>query len=287
MTAYYLIEKLNDMLPEFQMGLRNTADSERAYYFILRGNDLLCARDRRLPEPIAQQKWRDSALGRLPAFNFGSYRGLPCFAVNFEAEEPVPEDMEWTGLRHLLVDEHEKLFTLAGRARQILEFNLANRHCGKCGQATVAHERDIARLCGSCGHVMYPQISPCMIVLVTRGEELLLARSTRFPNAMYSTLAGFVEPGETIEQAVHREVAEEVGLQIAAPVYFGSQSWPFPHQLMIGFHAEYTSGEIHIDDDEIVDARWWHYRDLPLTPTSAAMSGMLIRDYVQRISTER
>ena len=287
MTAYYLIEKLNDMLPEFQMGLRNTADSERAYYFILRGNDLLCARDRRLPEPIAQQKWRDSALGRLPAFNFGSYRGLPCFAVHCQTDDALPEDMEWTGLRRLLVDEHENLFTLAGRGRQILEFNLANRHCGKCGQATVAHERDIARLCGSCGHVMYPQISPCMIVLVTRGVELLLARSTRFPNAMYSTLAGFVEPGETIEQAVHREVAEEVGLQIAAPVYFGSQSWPFPHQLMIGFHAEYAYGEIRIDDDEIVDARWWHYRDLPLTPTSAAMSGMLIRDYVQRISTER
>lgn len=272
------------MLQEFHLGLQDAADSGPAYYFVYRGNDLLCPRDHSVPEPVAQEVWRDSALARFPGYYFGSYRGLPCFAVNFEAEEPVPEAMEWTGLRRLLVDEHGKLFTLAGRGRQILEFNLANRYCGKCGQVTVAHMRDIARLCGSCGHVVYPQISPCMIVLVTRGEELLLARSTRFPNAMYSTLAGFVEPGETIEQAVHREVAEEVGVKIAAPVYFGSQSWPFPHQLMIGFHAEYISGEICIDDDEIVDARWWHYLDLPLTPTISAMSGMLIQDYVRRCS---
>jgi NAD+ diphosphatase len=270
------------MLPDFEMGMRDVSAAERAWYFVFRGNDLLCAADRSLPEPMTREVWQESPFGNLPAFYFGSYRGLPCYAVHHEADAAVPAGMEWTGLRRLLVDESATLYSLAGRGRQILEFNLTHRYCGKCGQPTVAHARDLARECQGCGHVVYPRVSPCMIVLVTRGEELLLARSARFPNAMYSTLAGFVEPGETIEQAVHREVLEEVGVRIAPPVYFGSQPWPFPHQLMIGFHAEYAGGEIRIGEEEIVDARWWHYRELPLTPPGSAMSGMLIQDYVRR-----
>ena len=171
--------------------------------------------------------------------------------------------------------------------RQILEFNRTHKYCGRCGEPTRQHEKESALYCARCEHFYYPRVSPCIIVLVTRGEELLLARSSRFPNGMYSTLAGFVEPGETIEQAVHREVAEEVGVKIGGLRYYASQAWPFPHQLMIGFHAEHRAGDIKIDDEEIVDARWWHYSDLPLTPTSAALSGKLIQSYLEQIGNAK
>jgi NAD+ diphosphatase len=272
------------MLDGFDFRLCETGAWNKAYFFVYQGNNLLWSGNPGIPDPVSRKLWQQSILSALPCFYFGSYQGLPCFAVNYESEAALPEGTEWIGLRSILVEQEAPFFTMAGRGKQILEFNLANRFCGKCGHPTSSHAHEIALHCPGCSHVMYPHVSPCMIVLVTRGEELLLARSARFPNAMYSTLAGFIEPGETIEQAVHREVAEEVGVSIRTPRYFASQSWPFPHQLMIGFHAEYDSGEIRIDDDEIVDARWWHYSALPLTPTKAAMSGMLIADYINRLT---
>src|SRR3972149_10775414 len=160
------------MLPDFEMGLRGVAAPERAFYFVFRGNDLLCAADRRLPDPVTPRDWRGSPLGNLPAFYFGRYLDLPCYTVQHEGDAALPEGMEWTGLRRLLVDENAALYSLAGRGRQILEFNLTHRYCGKCGQPTVAHERDLARQCEGCGHVVYPRVPPGMMVLVTRGADL-------------------------------------------------------------------------------------------------------------------
>ena len=272
------------MHEQFDFRLINPGTGDQAYYFVFRGNSLLWPGTPEFPRPTNAGDWQRSGLAQLPAYFFGAWQGLPCYAVHCEDADLAPPGHEWIGMRRILMELDEVHFAIAGRGRQILEFNHTHRYCGRCGAPTRRHERESALYCADCDHLYYPRISPCIIVLVTRGEELLLARSGRFPNGMYSTLAGFVEPGETLEQAVHREVLEEVGVRIGALRYYASQSWPFPHQLMIGFHAQHRAGEICIDDEEIIAARWWHYTDLPLTPTDAALSGKLIRSYVEQLA---
>lgn len=272
------------MLDEFNFSFTNPGRSEMAYYFVFHGNDFLWSGNRALPAPIPQPAWKQSELAKHSSYFFGSYQGLPCFAVQCDDQSVSLPGYEWIGMRRILIELDEMVFAIAGRGKQILEFNRTHRYCGMCGGQTVQHEKESALYCTRCDHFYYPRVSPCIIVLVTRGEELLLARSSRFPNGMYSTLAGFIEPGETIEQAVHREVGEEVGIKIGNLCYYSSQAWPFPHQLMIGFHAEHHSGEISIDDNEIVDAQWWHYTDLPHTPPAAALSGKLIQSYIESLS---
>ena len=275
------------MLEEFDFTLTDPGRSEMAYYFAFNGNDILWSGNSNLPHPIPQSEWRQSSLADYPGYYFGSYRGLPCFAIQCDDKNIILPGYTWIGMRRVLIEMDEILFAIAGRGKQILEFNRTHKYCGRCGKQTSQHGKESALYCSHCDHYYYPRVSPCIIVLVTRGEELLLARSSRFPNGMFSTLAGFVEPGETIEQAVHREVEEEVGVKIGNLRYYSSQAWPFPHQLMIGFHAEHHSGEIIIDDDEIVDAQWWHYTDLPHTPPPAALSGKLIQSYIERLTESK
>ena len=130
--------------------------------------------------------------------------------------------------------------------------------------------------------MFYPRLSPSIIVCVNRGEEILLAKNAQARGNFYSTLAGFVEPGESIEETVHREVFEEVGIRVTNLKYFGSQSWPFPNSLMLGFHAEYESGDLVLQDEEISDAQWFHYTDLPNRPAMVSISGWLINDFIKR-----
>jgi NAD+ diphosphatase len=137
--------------------------------------------------------------------------------------------------------------------------------------------------CDPCDAINYPRIAPCVIVLVTRDEELLLARNVNFPQPMYSTLAGFIEAGETAEETLVREVREEVGIEVGNLRYFQSQSWPFPNQLMLGFFADYTGGDIVCDQTEIADARWFRPSDLPMIPPPASVSGQLIRHHIDNL----
>lgn len=188
---------------------------------------------------------------------------------------------QWLGLRSQLGIIEEPEFSLAGRALQIAQWFFDHAYCGRCGSATEMDEVDRARVCTSCQLRFYPRISPCMIVLVTDGPQLLLAHHTRSSKPVYTTLAGFVEAGERVEDTVRREVMEEVGLKLGRIEYFGSQSWPFPSQLMLGFIAEYASGEIRIDQHEIKDAGWFGFDRLPLVPPKATVSGQLIDYYVQ------
>jgi NAD+ diphosphatase len=165
---------------------------------------------------------------------------------------------------------------IAMRAVQLLEWDRTHRHCGACGSLTerVAGER--ARRCPACSLSTYPRISPAMMVLVSRGRELLLARGLHFPPGRYSALAGFLEAGETIEQAIHREVREEVGVAIRELRYFGSQSWPFPNSLMIAFRAQWDSGEIRVDPSELADAGWFAPEQLPELPPRLSIARALI-----------
>lgn len=195
----------------------------------------------------------------------------------------LPEAYQWCGLRSQLEILSVAAFQLAGRALQIAQWFYDHRYCGRCGQKTDHDTIDRAKVCTGCELRFYPRISPCMIVLVTRGEEILLAHHQRASRVMYSTLAGFVEAGESLEDCVKREVMEEVGISVNKLEYFRSQPWPFPSQLMLGFFAEYAAGDIQIDPFEIVDAKWFRYDQLPQTPAPASVAGQLIAHYVERM----
>ncbi|MEM7249963.1 MAG: NAD(+) diphosphatase, partial [Pseudomonadota bacterium] len=173
---------------------------------------------------------------------------------------------------------------LAGRAFQILDWDRTTRFCGACGNATRVQTADRSKFCDTCKLPVYPRLSPSIIVLVTKGDQMLLARNAAWgPSGFYSTLAGFVEPGESVEETVHREVFEEVGVKVKKLRYLGSQSWPFPNSLMLGFHAEYESGEFQYHDEEIADAQWFHVDELPRVPGRFAISRWLIDDYIEKV----
>ena len=165
---------------------------------------------------------------------------------------------------------------LAALAVQMIDFDRTTRFCGRCGSPTRPSLRERARICDACSLTMYPRISPAIIVLVRRGDTVLLARSPRFPGGLHSIIAGFVEPGETLEEAIHREVREETGIEITGIRYMGSEPWPFPDSLMIGFIADYAGGEIVVDSAEIVSAGWFSRNHLPPLPPALSISRALV-----------
>ncbi len=198
------------------------------------------------------------------------------FVIDLGKENIQSLPFEAASLRSVLMTSPDS-FGAISRAWQYTHFYRTHRFCGQCGTATTQVDWEVAIQCHRCGHRVYPRVSPCVIMAIHKGDEILLARGVRHRDSkMFSTLAGFVESGESLEQAVHREVKEEVGVEIKNLAYFGSQAWPFPHSLMVGFLAEYASGDITIDDNEIVEARWFHLKDLPTTPPTFSIAGQLI-----------
>ena len=156
------------------------------------------------------------------------------------------------------------------------------RFCTQC-RGELSHRDDVrAKECRQCGRLEFPRLSPAIIVLIERGDTLLLARSPRFAGQFFSVLAGFVEPGESLEDAVHREVMEEVGIAVREVRYFGSQPWPFPDSLMIGFTAQYDSGEIQVDGEEIIEAGWYAVGQLPQIPGRISIARKLIDFFIAR-----
>lgn len=190
---------------------------------------------------------------------------------------PPPGGHQTRRLRALFGAMDEALLAVAGRAYQIAEWARTHRFCGACGSATVQLPGERCMRCSACGHSAYPRISPAMMVLVRRGGDILLARHLASPARFFTALAGFLEAGESVEEAIHREVFEEVGLQVRDLRYVASQAWPFPHSLMIAFTAEYAGGEIRVDADEIAEARWFGPGEaLPPTPPGLSIAGHLI-----------
>lgn len=209
--------------------------------------------------------------------------GRPCLAYDLPAGFRPPPGYALLGLRALFDRIPGELFRVAGTALQKVEWLRTHGFCSRCGHATERHPVHQAMVCPSCGHLHFPRLAPAVIVLVERGREMLLARSPGFPEGVYSTVAGFVEPGESLEEAVHREIREEVGVEVADLRYFGSQPWPFPHSLMIGFVARWAGGEIRVDGDEIEDARWFTPEDLPpRLPTQVSIARRLVDDFLAR-----
>lgn len=189
---------------------------------------------------------------------------------------------QWLNLRSQLDLVSDDRFQLAGRALQILRWHLDHQYCGRCGKPTVQHHNDFAKTCTYCLLDFYPRLSPCIIVLVTRGDYCLLARHAKSRSDIYTCLAGFIEIGESPEQTVMREVMEEVNVRVNNITYFASQPWPFPGQLMLGYFADFVSGDIMADQHEILAAAWYHYKQLPNVPSVATISGRLINAFVQQ-----
>ena len=205
----------------------------------------------------------------------GQLGGLDCWAMQLPE---APPGWRRLPLRAAMMQLGEPLMGLASRAAQVLEWDRTHAHCGVCGTPTERLEGERARRCPACGHTAYPRLSPAMMALVWRPGEVLLARAPHFVNRMYSALAGFVEPGESLEDCVHREVAEEVGIRVADLRYYGSQSWPFPHSMMVAYSARWTGGEIVPQPGEIEDAQWFPIDALPNIPPRFSIAGHLIRD---------
>lgn len=211
---------------------------------------------------------------------------IHCYTAEVPKETDAPAGMAFIGLRSLYGRLPEDHLWLAGRAVQIIDWDRTHQYCSRCGARPeiLGHER--AKRCPHCNLTTYPRLSPAIIVRVDRwvdgAPHLLLARNHRFPPGWYSVIAGFVEPGETLEECVHREIEEEVGIKVQNIRYFGSQPWPFPHSLMIAFTAEYAAGEFELEPEEIADACWFTASNLPSIPPPMSIARRLIDDFIEQ-----
>ncbi|ALG66806.1 NAD(+) diphosphatase [Beggiatoa leptomitoformis] len=252
-----------------------------ALWFVFRRDRLLVLeqdQDIRVPR---WQTFSESGLPMIRQHFLGTWGKHPCYSVETVEQGNPPTGFNFISLRALTLELSHDLFTLAGRAIQILQWDRDHQFCGRCGHAMQALPTERAKRCPSCALVSYPRISPAVIMRITRGDEILLSRSAHFAPDMYSVQAGFVEAGETLEETVIREVQEEVGIQVDNLHYFGSQPWPFPHSLMIAFTADYVSGEITLDQDELEDAQWFQATArLPKLPSPMSIARHLIEDFL-------
>jgi len=211
---------------------------------------------------------------------FGLYEDNPCYYLEIPLSVEPSENMSFLNLRRLYGLLKDEILWIAGRAFQILNWDKNSRYCGSCGNQTVFKSDEKGKICPECSLLVFPRISPAIIVGVLKDNQILLAHGTRFPTELYSVIAGFVEPGETLEECIKREIKEEIGIEVENIRYFSSQSWPFPDSLMIGFLADYSGGEITIDQTEIRNADWFTAENLPLIPGKISIARKIIDWFV-------
>jgi NAD+ diphosphatase len=251
------------------------------YLFIFSNNDILIRQisDTKIAIPRMENPF-DGSLGLKEICYFGAYKNIPCYSGEIDPDK-IPATHTFINLRTFYYKGDEGLFQVAGYARQIHDWNTNFKFCGRCGAKTRRKKDEFAMVCPHCNLNHYPRISPAIITAIIKEDQILLARGVNFPNKkMFSVLAGFVEPGETLEECVHREVFEEAGIKVKNISYFKSQSWPFPDSLMIGFTAQYDSGTISMDTNEILDADWFDADHLPMVPEKKVLAGQLIDWFV-------
>jgi NAD+ diphosphatase len=251
-----------------------------AWVFAFRGRDLLVVEQGEAVSLPGAAAWAALGLAAVAEHALGLV-GPAHRAVELPAELEPPPGTAFHGLRGLYGRIEEAAFRAAGRAVQVVEWDRTHRFCGTCGTATERVEREMARRCPGCGAVHYPRVSPAVIVRVEHGDRILLGRGHTFPPGRYSVLAGFVEPGESLEETVAREIREEAGIEVANVRYFGSQPWPFPNSLMVAFTAEYAGGELRPQPEELEDVRWFTLDELPPVPPPMSIARALVDDWVQ------
>jgi len=253
-----------------------------AWWWVFRDSNLLVQEtERGTTLPYVEDV---TSLGMTPLHTqyLGTLGSDHCFVIEVDKATEPPDGMRFEGLRTLYRRLPDDLFFLAGRAIQIIAWDRTHQFCGRCGTRTVYHKADRATECPNCGLVNYPRIAPAVIVAVERGDELLLARNANFPAAFFSVLAGFVEAGESLEETVRRELREEVSIEVKDITYFGSQSWPFPNSLMVGFTATYAGGEICVDPREVAEAAWFRHDTLPRVPPGLSIARKLIDAFIEK-----
>ncbi len=257
--------------------------SSRRAWFLVHNRGLLVRRER---DGVGLPTDEDAAalgVSEGDAHDLGLLGDARAFAAPI-GDVPLAAPFEVGKLRELYTLLGDDRFEMAGRATQWVEWSQTHRFCGRCATPTERIPGERCMRCPACGLLGYPRIAPAVIVLVRRGQEALLARGARFPGLFYSTLAGFVEVGESLEETIAREVREEVGIEVTAARYFGSQPWPFPHSLMVGFFAEWAGGEIRPDGTEILDAQWFRAESLPPVPPRLSIARLLIDAWVNDVS---
>ena len=215
----------------------------------------------------------------------GSDPDGPLWTGRIGLDFDFPDGAVMADLRQAFAVLAEADWMMAGRAAQVLTWHDHHQFCSRCGAATEPHDGERARICPACRLMSFPRLTPAVITLVERDDgRALLAWGRQFPGRFYSALAGFVEPGETLEQCVAREVREETGVEVDDVRYFGSQPWPFPHSLMIGFNAQYAGGDLRLQESEIVEADWYSHDALPPVPKGRmSIAGWLIEDWIRRM----
>lgn len=244
---------------------------ESSYYFIFNNDKLFITTDNQI---LFLEDIDKLNLDIIRKIYLGRFDNSPVFTL--EIHDSQIANYKLVGLRDFYKLVPEDIYLLSSRALQVINWDKNHTYCGRCGTKTMIKEDEMAKVCPNCGFMSFTRLSPAIIVAITKKDMLLMANHTRSPKDKYSLIAGFVEAGETIEETVHREVFEEVGLKIKNIKYFASQSWPFPHSLMLGFTAEYESGEINIDEFEIRDAKWFKKEDiLPLDSNISIASSLI------------
>jgi NAD+ diphosphatase len=256
---------------------------EPALWFAFRRAEIVVVNGASRPELPCCTDLSEHGLTPQRAQYLGLYGGRHAYAVEVSEGHVLPEGWSTLGLRDLFGLVDTTLAALSGRAYQLLEWDRNHQFCSRCGTRTEPRGDERSRACPACRLTTYPPVSPAIMILITHGRKLLLARKAAFPAGRFSALAGFVEPGETLEDTVIRETREEVGVEVRNIRYFGSQPWPFPHSLMVAFTAEYAGGELRPDGVEIEEARWFDPEDLPKLPGSISISRRLIDTVAGRL----
>ncbi|MEZ4300955.1 MAG: NAD(+) diphosphatase [Polyangiaceae bacterium] len=266
--------------PRFVSAHKSEPASGDALWTPFRKDSVLVKNDGARPRLLRTEELRALDLPIVRAMHLGSLDELACVTAELSHEAPEVEGHSYLGLRHAFFQLDPEEFHVAQFGFQIQYWDRSYRFCPGCGGPVVLKEKERAKRCEACERDFYPPVVPAMIVRVTRGDSILMTRQSRFPKGMYGLVAGFTEPGESLEACVAREVMEETGLSIANIRYFGSQPWPFPHQIMIGFTAEHASGDIVVDTNELEEARWFDRDAMPMLPPSFSIARALIDDWL-------
>ena len=259
-----------------------SVNDDYGYWFVFCSNRLLITPDESSIPYL--RNLEELSLSPVRTQYLGTLQGHPCFSAEVSPDTIAPEGMSFRELMSLYGVLDEDIFLLAGKAIQIVRWDQTHQYCGRCGHETQTLEDERAKKCPVCGFISYPRLSPAVITAVLKDNKILLTQYAAFRGNMHTIIAGFVEPGETLKECIKREILEEVGIQVKNVKYFGSQPWPFPNSLMIGFTAEYESGEISVDKKEISEAGWYDANNLPELPPKMSIAREIIDWFVQNNS---
>jgi NAD+ diphosphatase len=268
--------------------MTNSNDSHGEYWFIFQGDRLLMPKANGATSLLAALQISSIQAKLQRQFALGELKNNHVFCAELMIDHPLPNDLDSVPFRQALDLLGSDWYNMATKAYSIIHWDKYHQFCGYCSQPTEHKVGTFERVCTACSHIYYPRISPSVIVLISKGDQILMARSPHFSPGAYGLIAGFVEAGESLEDALHREVKEEVNITIKNVRYFGSQAWPFPDSLMVAFTADYDAGEMIIDHREIESAGWYRHDNLPGRPSSrASLSTKLIEHFLEKHSANK